>query len=247
MRRYNIVSRILLILTIITFALAAPVLVQEKRQACVDAVHVPEDMITVLRKRTLDEDLDILWDGLWHYDNVWGNPNPAAVLPQEPAEMHVLPHSPAGTILEMTDSDDDAPLEGSESGDSHSTHTSLANPDRESMELDGDAPPTTPEWSTESEDWYTQPSSQGSSTESEDWYTPPSSPGSSTESDLDSDRWSTISNAPSAESQSENLKAADSEMRGKAKVSRHISGTAGGVDTVNAVQMELRSVDDPGP
>jgi hypothetical protein len=212
MRRYNVLSQILLIHTVIAFALAAPVLVQEKRQACVDEVHVLEDMITVLRKRTLDEDLDMLWDGLWHYDNVWRNRNPA---PQE-----------------MTESDDDTTPETSESGYSHSTHTSLENSDHESMELDGDAPQTTPESSTESEDWYTPPSSQ----ESEDWYTPPSSPGSSTESDLDSDRWSTISNAPSAESQSKNLKAADSEMRGKAKVSRHISGTAGGVDTVNAAR-----------
>jgi hypothetical protein len=51
MRRYDIVSGILLILPIIDFALAAPVLVQEKRQACVDVVHIPRDMITVLWKR----------------------------------------------------------------------------------------------------------------------------------------------------------------------------------------------------
>ena len=50
MRRYDIVSLIPLILIIITFALAAPVQVQEKRQA-------PEDVITVLGKQTLDEDL----------------------------------------------------------------------------------------------------------------------------------------------------------------------------------------------
>ncbi|KAN0105715.1 hypothetical protein V8E52_010771 [Russula decolorans] len=51
MRRYNIVYGILLILSIIDFALAAPVLVQEKRQACVDVVHIPRDEITVLGKR----------------------------------------------------------------------------------------------------------------------------------------------------------------------------------------------------
>jgi hypothetical protein len=64
MRRHDIVSGILLILSIIDFALAAPVLVQEKRQACVDAVHIPRDVtdvITVLGKRGPgEEDLDKL-------------------------------------------------------------------------------------------------------------------------------------------------------------------------------------------
>jgi hypothetical protein len=57
MRRYNIVTRILLILSIIDFALAAPVLVQEKRQAFVDAVLIPKDVITELGKRS-DEELE---------------------------------------------------------------------------------------------------------------------------------------------------------------------------------------------
>ena len=60
MCRYNIVSRILLILTFITFALAAPVLVQEKRQASVNEVYAPRDMITVLGKRAIGDDLPIL-------------------------------------------------------------------------------------------------------------------------------------------------------------------------------------------
>jgi hypothetical protein len=51
MRRYRIISGILLILSIIDFALAAPVLVQEKRQARVDVVHVSRDVMTVLGKR----------------------------------------------------------------------------------------------------------------------------------------------------------------------------------------------------
>jgi hypothetical protein len=51
MRRYDVVSGILLILSIIDSALAAPVLVQEKRQASVDVAHVPEDVITMLGKR----------------------------------------------------------------------------------------------------------------------------------------------------------------------------------------------------
>jgi hypothetical protein len=59
MRRYDIVSGILLILSIIDFALAAPVSTQEKPQERVDVVHVPKDVITVLGKRW-EEDLEKL-------------------------------------------------------------------------------------------------------------------------------------------------------------------------------------------
>jgi hypothetical protein len=59
MRRYNIVSGILLILSIIHFALAAPLSVQEKRQERVDVVHIPKDVITVLGRRW-GEDLEKL-------------------------------------------------------------------------------------------------------------------------------------------------------------------------------------------
>ena len=122
----------------------------------------------------------------------------------------------------------------------HAPPQNPADSDHESMELDdappaspksghSDSPPTSPGWSSESEDWHCQTA-------------PSSLLGSSTDSD--SERWS---DAPSTESQSENLNAADSEMRGKAKVSRRISGTASGVDTVNAAQMELRSAVDPKP
>ncbi|KAF8502832.1 hypothetical protein F5888DRAFT_1800388 [Russula emetica] len=55
MRRYDIVSGILLILSIIDFALAAPVLVQERRQAGIDMAHIPRNVITVLGKRGDDE------------------------------------------------------------------------------------------------------------------------------------------------------------------------------------------------
>jgi hypothetical protein len=59
MRRYDILSGILLTLPIIGFALAAPVQVQEKRQSCVDVVHLPRDAITVLEKRANeDEDFE---------------------------------------------------------------------------------------------------------------------------------------------------------------------------------------------
>ena len=53
MRRYYIISGILLIVPI---TLTAPVLVQEKREAGVDAVHIPEDVTTRLGKRGGDLD-----------------------------------------------------------------------------------------------------------------------------------------------------------------------------------------------
>ena len=56
MRRYDIVSGIFLILSIIDFALTAPVLVQEEHQAHVDMVHIPKDVITMLGKRTNELD-----------------------------------------------------------------------------------------------------------------------------------------------------------------------------------------------
>lgn len=58
MRRYDIVFGILLILSTISFAIAAPVLVQEKRQAWINVEHiVPRGVITVLEKRGLLEEI----------------------------------------------------------------------------------------------------------------------------------------------------------------------------------------------
>lgn len=171
-------------LTVITSALAAPTREQEKGQACIDAVHVPEDVMTVLGKRILpaEEDLDVIWNGWWHYLNVLGKPPPR---PQPPLRMHALPQYPADS-------------------------------DHESMASDGDAPPKNPE------------------------------------SNSDSDSWSVNTNAPSEESQSENLKAADSALiqsKGKAKVSEGIYGTpsTSDVDTVGADQMELPGAVNPEP
>ncbi len=68
MRWYDAVSGILLVLSTIDFALAAPVPVQEKRQACVDVGHIPHDVITVLGKRGSGEDIEKLVEeffGTW--------------------------------------------------------------------------------------------------------------------------------------------------------------------------------------
>ena len=62
MRRYDIVFGILLTLPIIDFALAAPVLVKEKRHAYVYAAQVPKDVVTVLEKRGEDQLLNELFD-----------------------------------------------------------------------------------------------------------------------------------------------------------------------------------------
>ena len=55
-------------MSIIKFALAAPVLVQEKRRACVDVVYIPEDMITVLGKRGDEDELEKIWEE--YFDNL---------------------------------------------------------------------------------------------------------------------------------------------------------------------------------
>jgi hypothetical protein len=59
MRRNYIFTGILLILSIIGFALAAPVSVQEKRHTLFDVAHIPKDVINVLGKRGMD--LEMMW------------------------------------------------------------------------------------------------------------------------------------------------------------------------------------------
>lgn len=63
MQWYDKVPGILLILSIINFTLAAPILVQEKRQGCSDVVHIPRDVVAVLGKRDDWRDwLELLWE-----------------------------------------------------------------------------------------------------------------------------------------------------------------------------------------
>jgi hypothetical protein len=196
MCRYNIVSRILIILTVATFALAAPVLVQEKRQVYVDVVHAPKDVINVSENRRMDpnDGLNIMWDAILHPENAW-NHNPVAVHLQEPepplnpAEPEP-PLNPADPDRESIELDDDAPPGSPESGDSHSPPTS---PDPSTASEDWRVAPTSPESSTASEDWHMAPTSPESSTESEDWHMAPSGLESSTESDADRGYWPTNS------------------------------------------------------
>jgi hypothetical protein len=75
MRLHNIVvSGILLILPIIDFAVTAPVLGREKLQARVDVAHIPEDAMTVLRKR--GDELDELWIKLFGHSESHFSPKP---------------------------------------------------------------------------------------------------------------------------------------------------------------------------
>ena len=60
MRRYFIASGVLLVLPVVNFAIAAPVLVQETRQTGVDVVHMPEGAITMLGERGELDDLEEL-------------------------------------------------------------------------------------------------------------------------------------------------------------------------------------------
>ena len=65
MRQCDMVVGVLFILSIINFALAAPVPVQEKGQAWVDVEHIPRNVITVLGKRGSDEKLMKDLFGTW--------------------------------------------------------------------------------------------------------------------------------------------------------------------------------------
>jgi hypothetical protein len=199
MRRNNIVSQIFLTLTVITFALAAPVLVQEKREACVDGVHVPRDVIAVLRKRALGEDLYMIWDGLWHFENMWGKPaqnladseeHELEVFPPPPnqAEEHVQEvHAPQPNLAQVQAPEVDAPppnLAGAHVPEMHVPPYDPPNSDSasESMVFDDDAPPGSPQSGHSHSS--SPPISPEWPTVSEHWYTPPSSPSpeSSTES-----------------------------------------------------------------
>src|ERR1700747_79183 len=93
MRRYYIFFGTLLIVPI---ALAAPVLVQETRQAGVDVVHIPEDAITTLGKRGTN--LDEMWlKYLRHSEDHFPKPE------EESAARPSSPSPPSGPVHEWTD------------------------------------------------------------------------------------------------------------------------------------------------
>jgi hypothetical protein len=97
MRRYYIISGILLIPSIINFSVAAPALVQEKRQSGVNMVHLPEGTIAMLGKR--GDELNDLWLKFFS--------NPESYLFGKPEESSVVhassSFSPSGPADESMD------------------------------------------------------------------------------------------------------------------------------------------------
>ena len=81
MRQYDMVFGILLIFSIIDFALAAPVPIQAKRHTGVDMVHIPRDMITVSEKRGADGELEKLAE---YFDTLETTHASSSSAPQEP-------------------------------------------------------------------------------------------------------------------------------------------------------------------
>jgi hypothetical protein len=73
MRQYNIVPLIILILSIINFALATPVLIPEGEKVYADVGHVPKDVITVLGKRGDELELEKLAKLFDKLDRWWGD------------------------------------------------------------------------------------------------------------------------------------------------------------------------------
>ena len=111
MRRYIIVFGILLILSIIDLALAAPVLVQDKRQGWVDVIDIPEDAKTALGKRVGADAIEQLWDK-WYFEGLWGKPKES-------------PGAPASSISTPSGS---APSGSEPSGPDHASTSVIEGP-----------------------------------------------------------------------------------------------------------------------
>jgi hypothetical protein len=135
MRLYHIVSGILFILPIIDFAVAMPVLVQEKRRPPVDVAQMPEDAINTLGKRgkELDELLSVL-------ENHFPEPESSAARPSSGSPS-------SGTDHEWIDVGEPLPM----------SRPGYERPNPESLEsgyelMEADAiEPSSPAWSTMSD------------------------------------------------------------------------------------------------
>ena len=155
MRRNNTVSRILLILTLSAFALAAPVLVQERRQSCVNEVHVPR---AVLGKRALSDHLRFMLDG---FEGMEG-PAEDEQLPNLAEEHMLAEHAPPPGPPEEPVPEEHAPQPNvaeepvpevhppppNQAGEHVPVPVLPDNPadfDRESVVFGDDAPPVSPE------------------------------------------------------------------------------------------------------
>jgi hypothetical protein len=188
MRRYNIVPLILLILFIINFALAAPVLIPEEKKVYIDVGHVPKDVITVLGKRgdelnkwaKLFDNFDRWWGDSedWEHPEYPGSPSavhpPSSSAPLESGQGSTQVHVPPANPASSTESDRDpeslvshpSTSSTASSSESDSEHQSIpssepvSDPDRETVGVDHGAPPPDPVIESEHRD--APPSGPGS-------------------------------------------------------------------------------------
>jgi hypothetical protein len=202
MRRYDIVSGILLILSITDFALAAPVLVQEKRQTSVDVVHIPRDVITVLGRRGSEGGLEKLIEEL---SGTWEKP-------VESSDAHASASSSSALPVPDHGSTNDAEAPALNSASSPANPDPLMGPSSPSLLAHSDPlsesgsddewPIYSPTWTGYSSDLTGEhvPIDSPTSTEygsdlREEHVPPPNTnPGSSTGSnpDLDGDNWANL-------------------------------------------------------
>jgi hypothetical protein len=175
MRRYNIVPLIFLILSIISIALAAPV-IPEKRKVRVNVVHVPKDVITVLGKR--GDELEEMLKLSKSFDSWWGgNRGSSSVVrpssnsaPLESGHGSMQVHVPPANPVSSTESASDwevfhtPTMSTASSPESNLEYksmqslTSVSDSDREAMGVDHGAPPPNPESLIESGHSHTSPS-----------------------------------------------------------------------------------------
>ena len=237
-----IVSGILLVIPIIDFALAAPVLVQEKRQACADIANIPEYPVTVLGKRGGAEEVVDKYVKDWF------------AKPEESSAIGPSSSSPP-SITEGLPPESDHELTG--------VHAPLSSPvlpnwfltDHGYMGPHAPKPKLGPsDHALVVEEPPSRPESPSVSYADHGYQVvhapPPSAPDSAlptTESDyevVDVPPSSSVSSTkPSRRSMGEvsrleNLQAVSGTLEGKAKESRHISGTAR--DVLNATQRKLQ-------
>ena len=146
-----IMSGILLIVPIVNFALAAPVLVQEKRQACADMADTPEYPVTVLPKRgeTWGEIEEVggkyieNWFVLPKDSSVAHVPSSSLATPSEPGQVSTdVMNAPAPNPRPSTESDHS--LSGMEAPLSTPVYPTWFHPDNQLLGAHAPPPNTGP-------------------------------------------------------------------------------------------------------
>ena len=242
MRRYNynILTGILLTLSIIGFALAAPVIEQEKHQARIDVVEIPKNVITVVEKR--GSKLQEFWEGFLSGKLVKPPaPNPASSPIANAAPLKETFCWPGGSCfgstinnLKVVLSSDYQMHHGpitSGSGESHNFPVMEA-PRVQDPPLSSPPPKQTPDGTPPPESarpkgWWGQTSGHG-----------PSPPLTEVDPRPQSSPDNSHPQSWSADFQQTDLQTANYAAKGKAKESGPVPGTAG--DAGNMAQRELQ-------